>query len=76
MVGDDPFRAAGRAHALDRTRDDDEEVVGDVALSVEVLALGDGAPGAELVDGRHVGLGEGWERYSVVDHRRIPFLVL
>ena len=43
-----------RNHDVDLGADQDEEVVGDVALAVEVLPLADLAPNPQLGDQRHV----------------------
>ena len=48
-LNDDPLVAVDRHHDVDLSADQDEEVVGDVALPVEVLPLADLAPDPQLV---------------------------
>ena len=54
VVNDDPLLAIDRDDDVDLGADHDEEVVGDVACSVEVVAFVDLAPLAQLRDQRHV----------------------
>lgn len=68
VVGDELLVVARAGDDVDRTGDDDEEVVSGVAFAVEVLAFGDSAAGAERVERGDLGGVEGRERCRVFSH--------
>ena len=70
VVGDDLLFSSAGDHHVDRPGHHDHEVVGRVALSIEVLAGGHRPPGAQLVHDRHVGVGQGRKGDCVIGHRR------
>src|SRR2546422_9077709 len=59
MTNDDLLLAVGTDHDLDCSREDHVEVVGDVPLSVEILAGGHRPPGPERLENGKLGVSEG-----------------
>jgi hypothetical protein len=69
VLGDRAFLAVGPDDDVDGPRDDDEEVVGQVARPVEVVAGCHHAAGAERLQYRHLASVEERERLRVLSHQ-------
>ena len=68
MTSDNPLGAVDRHHDVDLGADQDEEVVGDVALPEEELPLVDLASNPQLCDQRHVGCVQRWGGFCFIWH--------
>ena len=68
MVNDGAFLIVDSDHHVDLSAHEDEEVVGDVALAVEILAGVDLTSIAELRDQRHVRRVQRGGRFVLVRH--------
>jgi hypothetical protein len=74
MTNDDLLLAVGTDQDLDCSREDHVEVIGDVPLSVEILAGGHRPPGPERLEHGKLGVSEGG-RYGGVVSRQVRMVV-